>query len=93
MADALKVSKAAVAAWLPELTGWLRLKKVSHPGLDTPNARNKTVHRFGESAQSNALARKRPQRKKKEQRAARALAKKEEEEKKTEALICFEHII
>ena len=64
-ADALKVSKAAVAAWLQELTGWLGLKKVSHLGLDTPKARKKTVHRFGDSVQSNAVARKRPQRKKK----------------------------
>ena len=63
-ADALKVCKAAVAAWLQELTGWLRFKKVSHLGLDTPKARNKIVHRFGDSAQSSAVARKRPQRKK-----------------------------
>ena len=58
-ADALGVSKAAVSAWLSQLTSWLCLKKANHAGLDTPKARSKTVHRCGESAQADAPARRR----------------------------------
>ena len=95
-ADALGVSKAAVSAWLSQLTSWLCLKKANHAGLDTPKARSKTVHRCGESAQADARATGTPPpgdgaKSSREARAAKLAAKKEEEAaKKAEAWICCE---
>ena len=86
------MSKAAVAAWRPELTGWLRLEKVSHPGLHAQGQEQNSTQIWRECAikrprQETTAAQK------KEQRATRALAKKEQEEKKeAETLICCEHI-
>ena len=56
-ADALKVSREAVSAWLPQLTSWLCLKKANRVGLDTPKARDKTVHRARKQTRTSCVRR------------------------------------